>query len=32
MTDTQQNLTEKKPDLKFYYKLAEEAAQAHDID
>jgi len=32
MTGTQQNLTQKKPDLKFYYKLAEEAAQAYDID
>ncbi|MEE9377861.1 MAG: helix-hairpin-helix domain-containing protein [Candidatus Lokiarchaeia archaeon] len=32
MTDTLQNLTQKKPDLKFYYKLAEEAAQACNID
>ena len=32
MPDTQHNITEKKPDLKFFYKLAEEAAQAYDID
>lgn len=32
MTGTQQNLTQKKPDLKFYYKLAEETAQACNID
>ncbi|NVM34407.1 MAG: helix-hairpin-helix domain-containing protein [Candidatus Lokiarchaeota archaeon] len=32
MTDTQKNLIQKEPDLKFYYKLAEEAAQAYDIE
>ncbi|MFW9989721.1 MAG: helix-hairpin-helix domain-containing protein [Candidatus Odinarchaeota archaeon] len=32
MTTTQQNLGHKKIELDFYYKLAEEAAQAYDIE
>jgi predicted flap endonuclease-1-like 5' DNA nuclease len=32
MTDTQESLMQKKSDLKFYYKMAQEAFQANDVD
>ncbi|MFX0073264.1 MAG: helix-hairpin-helix domain-containing protein [Candidatus Hermodarchaeota archaeon] len=32
MTDTQEGLLQKKSDLKFYYKMAQEAFQANDVD
>ncbi|MFX1377900.1 MAG: helix-hairpin-helix domain-containing protein [Promethearchaeota archaeon] len=32
MTDTQDGLMQKKSDLKFYYKMAQEAFQANDVD
>ncbi|MFX0021529.1 MAG: helix-hairpin-helix domain-containing protein [Candidatus Hermodarchaeota archaeon] len=32
MTDTQEGLMQRKSDLKFYYKMAQEAFQANDVD
>ncbi len=32
MTDTQEGLMQKKSDLKFYFKMAQEAFQANDVD